>query len=376
MKGIDPYYNLSKTLFSESGRQSLTFSSFHNAAQKSVDDNAIFRRQSINTILVQNTKSPVVIPSDNDSCQESQTIDTVHESQCAQCYSCTISCFLIYKRIPMSTEILHTSTHAHSDHCPTATSYHHTQTMIDHISAIYPSKMHVLRSLITTHSNPSATQAEAEAKSQPEKETVQIIQHREVAMPDYHTRPTPALLKRCRAELRSLSPKDDICDIPRIFKLLDNAFFDGRVGKVASVSRTKSKPLEMVAAGGRWRRDAKGIVIHLPSHGDKRNSQDLVTILLREMAYIDFHEINTCHCEGCRSSDGLTVSEFVEYLTRLDGVVNFCFKTFESRWEIMTPHESSLLKKVIAALQNTKSFQQKAFYTEMVDQLERRHSIS
>ena len=219
--------------------------------------------------------------------------------------------------------------------------------------------MYFLKSLFTIHTNPTATQAEAEGNSQLVKKTVQIIQHREVVLPDYYTPPMSASLKRCSAELRSLSPKDSICDILRIFKLLDNAFFDGRVGKVARVTRTKSKTSETVAAGGRWRRDAKGIVIRLPSHEDTQNSQDLVTILLREMAYLDFYEINTCHCEDCRSSNGLKVSEFVEYLTRLDGVVNFCFKTFESRWEIMTPHESSLLKKVVATLHDTTSIQQK-----------------
>ena len=283
---------------------------------------------------------------------------------------------------PQRSSIQNTHTHTHTDphynysaHCPATNFYHYTRPITDPYLCKYLSKMHVLKSLFTIRTNPLAAQTEAKSISQPEKETVQIIQHREVALPEQYTPPTPASMERCNRELRSLSPKDNICDILRIFKLLDTAFFDGRVGKVARVTRTKSKTSEMVAVGGRLRRETKGIVIRLPSHEDKGNSQGLVTILLREMAFIDFYEINTCQCEDCRCSNGLKLYEFVECLTRLDGIVNFYFKTFESRWEIMTLYESSIVKKVIADLHDIKSFQEKAFYTEMAHQPGRRHSI-
>lgn len=196
------------------------------------------------------------------------------------------------------------------------------------------------------------------ANREMEKPQQQRIQHRDVSMmADYHVVPGPKQFKRCNDIIRSLAPTDNLGCIPQVFQALDEAFFNGRVGKVASAVGVRSRTPYTAGVGGYSFRDgdAGRLVIRLPTWDGKSASllEDL-NILFREMAFLDFYLINSCRCDDCLSSsssscsnNGVKVYEFVEYLTRLDKLANLNLEGFEKQWSVREVDDFDVAKEYL-----------------------------
>ena len=178
-------------------------------------------------------------------------------------------------------------------------------------------------------------------------------------MADYHVIPGPKQFKRCNDIIRSLAPTDTLGCIPQVFQALDDAFFNGRVGKVATAVGVRSETPYAAGVGGYSFRDgdaAGRLVIRLPTWDGKSASllEDL-NILFREMAFLDFYVVNSCGCEDCLSSSSSCCSnngvrrvyEFVEYLTRLDKLANLNLEGFEKQWNVREADDFDVAKEFL-----------------------------
>ena len=190
-------------------------------------------------------------------------------------------------------------------------------------------------------------QSQSDTYSKQEEEPQPEIQHRDVSIADFHIAPGPKQLKRCNNILRALSSTDNLGVIPQVFKALDETFFNGRVGKVARAVGVRSKTSYTAGVGGYSFREAGRFVIRLPTWNGKTSTlRDDLNILFREMAYLDFYEINACQCEECLCSYGDKVYEFVEYLTRLDKLANLHLEGFQKQWNIREDDDIKWISKI------------------------------
>ena len=208
---------------------------------------------------------------------------------------------------------------------------------------------------------PVFAQLQPTAHSKSEKEPQQKIQHKEVSLADYCITPGPKQFKRCNDIIRSLSSTDNLGSIPRVFQALDEAFFNGRVGKVASAVGVRSKTPYTAGVGGYSFRDSEGLVIRLPTWDGKTTTlRDDLNILFREMASIDFYVVNTCRCEDCLRSNSVKVCEFVEYLTRLDKLANLHLEGFQKQWNIREDSDFEISKKAMEKADQVRKMEQAA----------------
>ena len=206
---------------------------------------------------------------------------------------------------------------------------------------------------------PVFAQSQPTAHSKSEKEPQKKIQHKEVSLADYCITPGPKQFKRCNDIIRSLSSTDNLGSIPRVFQALDEAFFNGRVGKVASAVGVRSKTPYTAGVGGYSFRDNDGLVIRLPTWDGKTTTlRDDLNILFREMASIDFYMVNTCQCEDCLCSNSMKVCEFVEYLTRLDKLANLHLEGFQKQWNIREDSDFDLSKKAVEKADQARKVEQ------------------
>ena len=179
------------------------------------------------------------------------------------------------------------------------------------------------------------------------------IQHRDVGDIKCHISPAPKLLDNCNRELRALAANEILCEIQEMYKLLDDAFFEGRVGKVARVVRGRKMMFDSAEVGSLLGRDDNGLIICLPTRDGGRISQETITILLREMAFADFWIIRSCSCSDCQedfSKKQLDICDFIEYLADLDTAVNFHLEGFDRQWTVRMG-EIGILKQIIEVLQ-------------------------
>ena len=203
-------------------------------------------------------------------------------------------------------------------------------------------------SLVQATLMPLFAQSQPDTHSKPGKEPQQKIQHRDVSLADYYITPGPKQFKRCNDILRSLSPTDNLGNVPQVFQALDETFFNGRVGKIASAVGVRSKTPYTAGVGGYSFREAGGLVIRLPTwNGKSTTLREDLNILFREMATVDFYMINTCRCEDCLFSSSVKVCEFVEYLTRLDKLANLNLEGFQKQWSIREDNDFDMLKKSV-----------------------------
>ena len=88
--------------------------------------------------------------------------------------------------------------------------------------------------------------------------------------------------------------------------------------------------------------------------GRRNSPQEILTILLREMAYIDYkvHNNNICRCEKCLLLDHSAEESlrFTEYLSQLNGVANFNLVGGEHEWRVSTHGEFEEMKGSVARL--------------------------
>ena len=195
---------------------------------------------------------------------------------------------------------------------------------------------------------PLFAQSQPNTHAKPEKEPQQKIQHRHVSLADFYITPGPKQFKRCNDVIRSLSLTDNLGSVPQVFQALDETFFNGRVGKVASAVGVRSKTPYTAGVGGYSFHEAGGLVIRLPTwNGKSITLREDLNILFREMAFIDFYMINTCRCEDCLCSNSVKVSEFVEYLTRLDKLANLKLEGFQKQWNIREDNDFDISKKPV-----------------------------
>ena len=193
---------------------------------------------------------------------------------------------------------------------------------------------------------PLFAQTHSDAHSKQGKEPDQKLQHRPVSLADYHISPEPEQLKRCNDIIRSLSLTNDLGGVPKAFQALDETFFNGRVGKIASAVGVRSKTPYSAGVGAYTFHDANGLVIRLPTWDGKTSTlRDDLNILFREMAFLDFYLINTCRCENCLGSNSVNVCEFVEYLTRLDKLANLHLERFKEQWNIREDNDYNTVKE-------------------------------
>lgn len=195
---------------------------------------------------------------------------------------------------------------------------------------------------------PLFKQMHSDTHSKQGEEPKQKLQHKIVSLADYHISPEPKHFKRCNDIIRSLLLNDDLGSVPKIFQALDETFFNGRVGQLASAIGVVSKTPYIAGVGGYSFRDAKGLVIHLPTWEGKTSTlRDDLNILFREMAFLDFYVINTCRCEDCQGSNSVNVCEFVEYLTRLDKLANLNLERFQKQWNIGEDNDFDMAKESV-----------------------------
>ena len=188
-------------------------------------------------------------------------------------------------------------------------------------------------------------------------------QHREVISARCSTRPSPEALAECNREIRTLSLRKNLYNLQKVYQLLDKAFFGGRIAQIASIKHCRSKITVAAEIGSLLEDDGQGgIIICLPPRGEK-NTQDIITFLLREMACIHFWKRHACSCQGCRDSKrALRVCDFIVYLSKLNAAVNFHLKGFKSQWKIESG-EFLILKDMIKGLQDTKRVDQEFPFT-------------
>ena len=188
-------------------------------------------------------------------------------------------------------------------------------------------------------------------------------QHREVINARFSTRLNPEALAECNREIRVLSLRKNLYSVQKVYRLIDKAFFGGRIAQVASIKQCRSEITAAAKIGSLLECDSQGgIIICLPPRGEK-STQDILTVLLREMACIHFWKVHTCSCQGCRDSkSALRVCDFIGYLSKLNAAVNFHLKGFESQWRIESG-EFLVLKDIIKALQDAERVEQKCPFT-------------
>ena len=193
---------------------------------------------------------------------------------------------------------------------------------------------------------PLFPQTRSDTHSKQGKDPNQNLQHKLVSLADYHISPEPKQLKRCNDVIRSFSLGDDLGSVPQVFQALDETFFNGRVGQIASAVGVRSKTPYSAEVGAYTFHDANGLVIRLPTWEGKTSTlRDDLNILFREMASLDFYAINTCRCEDCLGSNSVNVCEFVEYLTRLDKLANINLERFEKQWDIREDNDYKMVKE-------------------------------
>ena len=165
-------------------------------------------------------------------------------------------------------------------------------------------------------------------------------------------------LAECSREIRTLLIKKSSYSLQKVYKLLDDAFFDSQIGKIARIMQCKTEISAGTEIGSHLRCDAQGgIVICLPARGVK-SAQEVITILLREMAAINFWKVDSCSCGECRcDKSGSKMCDFVHYLSELNAMVNFHLKGFRDQWRIQSS-EYLVLKDVIKVLQDAKQVDQ------------------
>ena len=114
----------------------------------------------------------------------------------------------------------------------------------------------------------------------------------------------------------------------------------------------------MAATGSLLRLDSRGgTVICLPPQ-DNRSLQDIINIMIREMACINFWEVNSCSCEQCRCTKGpLKICDFLAYISELNAFLNFQLTGFGSQWKIGSD-DFSILKDIVQDLQVAKRLHQ------------------
>ena len=192
------------------------------------------------------------------------------------------------------------------------------------------------------------------APSKPESEPPGIAQHREVTSINLSTTADLEAVAECNREIRTLLSKKDSYSLQRLYKLLDNAFFDGQIAKAARIIQCKSEISAVAGIGGRLRYDGQGsIIICLPKRGEK-SVQEVMTILLREMATINFWKVDSCSCEDCRCAQrALKICDFLAYLSEINAMANFHLRGFRDQWKIESGG-FSVLKDIIKVLQDAK----------------------
>ena len=206
---------------------------------------------------------------------------------------------------------------------------------------------------------PLFAQSQSSSHAKPAKESQQKIQHRDVSLGDYYIIPGPKQFKRCNDIIRSLSLTDNLGSVPQVFQALDETFFNGRVGKVASAVGVRSKTPYTAGIGGYSFREAGGLVIRLPTwNGKSTTLREDLNILFREMAHVDFYMINTCRCEDCLCSNSEKVCEFLEYLTRLDKLANINLEGFQKQWNIREDNDFDMSKKSVEKDNQTRKLEQ------------------
>ena len=206
---------------------------------------------------------------------------------------------------------------------------------------------------------PLFAQSQLNTHAKPEQELQQKIQHRDMSLADFYITPRPKQFKRCNDVIRSLSPTDNLGSVPQVFRALDETFFNGRVGKVASAVGVRSKTPYTAGVGGYSFHEAGGLIIRLPTwNGKSTTLREDLNILFREMAFIDFYMINTCRCEDCLCSNSVKVCEFVEYLTRLDKLANLKLEGFQKQWNIREDNDFDILKKSVEQSNQARKLEQ------------------
>ena len=217
-------------------------------------------------------------------------------------------------------------------------------------------------------------QSQSSTHSEQAKEPQQKLQHRNISLANYFVKPEPKQLKRCNDVLRSHLLNDNLNNIPGVFQALDQTFFNGRVGKVATAVGIWSTTPYIAGIGDYSFLEANGVVIRLPKWDGKTSTLlDDVNILFREIAYIDFYMLNTCRCEDCRGSNSGKAEEFIEYLTRLDKLVNLNLETFPKEWKVREDNDFDVLKMTLEKANEAKKVEEDAVavdYARCVEQLE------